>query len=85
MKKIVAYKIFCFSVTDNLKGFSEAIQAVFPKTEIQKCVIHQIRNSVRFVGYIDLKVITCDLKPIYKANTEEMALVALEDFKKKMG
>lgn len=47
--------------TDNLNGFSEAIQATFPETEVQKCVVHQIRNSVKFVGYKDLKTVTTDL------------------------
>lgn len=71
--------------TDNLNGFSEAIQATFPQTEIQKCVVHQIRNSIRFVGYKDLKAVTADLKPIYKASTEELALEALSEFDEKWG
>ncbi|WP_429975584.1 IS256 family transposase [Enterococcus sp. DIV0086] len=71
--------------TDNLVGFSDAIQATFPKTEVQKCIVHQIRNSIRFVGYKDLKAITTDLKPIYKASTEELALEALSEFDEKWG
>lgn len=71
--------------TDNLNGFSEAIQATFPETEVQKCIVHQIRNSVRFVGYKDLKAVTTDLKPIYKASTEEQDLEALSDFDEKWG
>ena len=71
--------------TDNLNGFSEAIQATFPETEVQKCIVHQIRNSVKFVGYKDLKPVTADLKPIYKASTEEQALEALSDFDEKWG
>ena len=47
---------------DNLKGFSEAISSVFPKTEIQKCVVHQIRNSIRYISYKDVKEFTSDLK-----------------------
>nr|WP_270705633.1 transposase [Enterococcus faecalis] len=62
---------------DNLVEFSDAIQATFPKTKVQKCIVHQIRNSIRFVGYKDLKAVTTDLKPIYKASTEELALEAL--------
>lgn len=50
----------------------------YPKTEIQKCIIHQIRNSTRYVSYKDLKKVTADLKPIYKAATEEGALLELE-------
>lgn len=71
--------------TDNLTGFSEAIQATFPQKEIQKCIVHQIRNSLRFVGYKELKAVTQDLKPIYKAPTEEAALEALSEFDGKWG
>lgn len=71
--------------TDNLNGFSEAIQATFPQTEVQKCIVHQIRNSISFVGYKDLKAVTADLKPIYKASTEELALEALSEFDEKWG
>lgn len=71
--------------TDNLTGFSEAIQATFPQTDIQKCIVHQIRNSLRFVGYKELKAVTQDLKPIYKALTEEAALEALSEFDGKWG
>ncbi|SJZ95945.1 Transposase, Mutator family [Cetobacterium ceti] len=68
---------------DNLKGFSEAIQAIYPDTEIQKCIVHQIRNSTRFVSYKDLKEFTADLKEIYKATTEELALSNLDVFEEK--
>lgn len=71
--------------TDNLIGFSEAIHASFPETEVQKCIVHQIRNSLRFVGYKDLKSVTSDLKPIYQAATEELGLEALESFEEKWG
>ena len=47
---------------DNLKGFSEAISSVFPKTEIQKCVVHQIRNSIRYISYKDTRGIYIRLK-----------------------
>lgn len=70
---------------DNLTGFSQAITACYPKTEIQKCIIHQIRNSTRYVSYKDLKKVTVDLKPIYKAATEEMALVELDRFEETWG
>lgn len=65
---------------DGLSGFSEAISAVFPKTEIQKCVIHQIRNSTKFVSYKDLKPLMSDLKKVYTASTEEMAVSELDEF-----
>jgi putative transposase len=68
---------------DGLTGFSEAIQAVFPETIVQKCVIHQIRNSVRYVSWKDRKEFTSDLKKIYKANTLEQAEAALQALSKK--
>ncbi|WP_281944500.1 IS256 family transposase [Paenibacillus tyrfis] len=70
---------------DNLSGFSQAIAACYPKTDIQKCIIHQIRNSTRYVSYKDLKKVTADLKPIYKAVTEEAALLELERFEENWG
>lgn len=66
--------------TDNLTGFSAAIEAVFPKTEIQNCVIHQIRNSTRYVSYKDLKSLVADLKAVYAAVDEATALEALDVF-----
>jgi putative transposase len=70
---------------DNLTGFSQAIAACYPKTDIQKCIVHQIRNSVRYVSYKDLKRVTADLKPIYKAATEEAALLELDQFEATWG
>ena len=66
--------------TDNLAGFSAAIEAVFPKTEIQNCIIHQIRNSTRYVSYKDLKALMADLKAVYGAVDESAALDALDTF-----
>ena len=66
--------------TDNLAGFSSAIEAVFPKTEIQNCIIHQIRNSTRYVSYKDLKALMTDLKAVYGAVDEPAALDALDMF-----
>lgn len=65
---------------DNLKGFSDATAACYPQTEIQKCIIHQIRNSIKYVSYKDLKKVTAALRPIYTAPTEEAALQELEQF-----
>ncbi len=70
---------------DNLSGFSAAIETVFPKTEQQLCVIHQIRNSTRFVSYKDLKPLMSDLKLIYGAPTLEDAEYRLEEFREKWG
>ena len=64
---------------DGLTGFSEAIAAAYPRTEIQRCIIHQIRSSTRYVSYKDVKAFTAALKPIYKAPTEELALEALDE------
>lgn len=69
--------------TDNLTGFSAAIEAVFPKTEIQNCIIHQIRNSTRYVSYKDLKALVADLKAVYAAVDEAAALEALDIFARK--
>ena len=66
--------------TDNLCGFSTAIEAVFPKTEIQNCIIHQIRNSSKYVSYKDLKALMADLKAVYAAVDEDAALMALDAF-----
>jgi len=69
--------------TDNLKGFSEAILTVFPNTEIQKCVIHQIRSSTKRIATKYKKEFIFDLKSIYKANTKEQAVLALEELENK--
>ena len=71
--------------TDNLAGFSQAISAVYPKAQIQKCIIHQIRNSTKYVSYKDIKELMKDLKEVYKAATEEVATTKLEEFEDKWG
>ena len=71
--------------TDNLPGFTQAIEAVFPKTEIQKCIIHQIRQSTKFVSYKDIKELMKDLKTVYKATSEDLALTSLDYFEEKWG
>jgi len=70
---------------DGLTGFTGAIEAVYPKTEIQQCVIHQIRNSTKYVSYKDLKPLMADLKKVYGAMSEEMALFHLDAFEEKWG
>ncbi len=65
---------------DGLKGFPEAIEAVFPKTQIQLCIIHVIRNALAYVSYKDLKAVVADMKLIYQAVTESEAEFALELF-----
>jgi putative transposase len=68
---------------DGLKGFPQAIEAVFPKTLVQTCIVHLIRSSTRFVTWADRKAVIADLRAIYAADTEDAALVALAQFEKK--
>jgi len=74
--------VLIFSV-DNLKGISEAIEAVFPQAEVQKCIVHQIRNSLRYVSWKERKPMARDLKYIYEAATDEEGFAALEEFAEK--
>ena len=60
----------------NLTGFSEAIAAVYSQTDVQKCIVHQLRNSFKHVSYKELKALTAVLKPIYKAVDEQAAVAA---------
>ena len=62
---------------DGLKGFPEAINAVYPDTKIQLCIVHLVRNSLRFVSWKDYKAVTADLKQVYQASTEAQALEVL--------
>ena len=64
---------------DNLSGFSEAIQSIFPKTEVQLCVVHQIRNSLKYITSQDQKLFLKDLKRVYQASTKEIAIKKLEE------
>lgn len=66
--------------TDNLTGFSNAIEAVYPRAEIQNCIIHQLRNSSKYVSYKDLKALMADLKAVYAATDEPSAMDALDAF-----
>ena len=71
------------TATDNLNGFTQTIKNVFPDSNTQICVVHQIRNSCRYVVWKDRREFTKDLKMIYKAPTREAAKAALDDFKNK--
>lgn len=68
---------------DGLTGFPQAISAVFPDTEIQHCIIHQIRNTTKFVSYKDIKELVADLKKVYAAATEDIVLMELDSFAEK--
>lgn len=65
--------------TDNLSGFSEAIQSVFPKAEVQSCIVHQIRNSLKYVASKEQKEFMKDLKKVYRAETKDLAEMELEN------
>jgi transposase-like protein len=68
---------------DNLKGFAEAIQSVFPRTEVQSCIVHQIRNSLKYIASKEQKEFLKELKLVYKADTKEKAEVELEKLAEK--
>jgi putative transposase len=68
---------------DGLSGFPEAIEAVYPEAKVQLCIIHQVRNSLRYVSWKDYKAVTADLKSIYRSATEEEALSELARFAEK--
>jgi transposase-like protein len=70
---------------DGLTGFGDAIHAVFPNTEIQRCIVHQIRYSTKFISYKDIKAFMKDLKEVYQAPTEELALQELDSLEEKWG
>ncbi|WP_034900397.1 IS256 family transposase, partial [Paraglaciecola psychrophila] len=65
---------------DGLKGFPDAINAVFPQTNVQLCIVHMVRNSLKYVFWKDYKAVTTDLKRVYRSSTEEEALLELERF-----
>ena len=74
--------IFICSI-DGLNGFEDAIKSVYPEADIQRCVVHQIRNCAKYVTHTDKKKFCSDMKPIYKAVNKEAGFEALDDFKKK--
>ena len=70
---------------DGLSGFGDAIHAVYPQAEIQRCIVHQIRYSTKFISYKDIKPFMADLKEVYQASTEEIALQKLDSLEEKWG
>jgi putative transposase len=70
---------------DNLKGFSEAIESTFPHTEVQSCIVHQIRNSLKYVASKDQKAFLADLKLVYRASTKDLAEQELDALDQKWG
>ncbi len=73
-------KDILIACVDGLKGFPEAINTVYPDTHVQLCIVHMVRNSMKFVPWKDYKAIAADLKAIYQATTEEKALLSLDQF-----
>jgi putative transposase len=73
------------AVVDGLKGFPEAIGAVYPETMVQTCIVHLIRNSLAFVSWKDRKSVVRDLKHVYRAATADLALEWLDGFEKRWG
>lgn len=78
-------KDILIACTDNLTGFSEAILASFPQSEIQTCIIHQIRNSLKYVASKDQKTFMQDLKTVYQATTKDKAELELDKLNDKWG
>ena len=78
-------KDILIACVDGLTGFPQAIEAVFPRTEVQQCIIHQIRNTTRYVSYKDIKALMVDLKKVYAAPTEETAQMELDTFDERWG
>ncbi|MCW3074472.1 MAG: transposase [Flaviaesturariibacter sp.] len=83
--KVRGIEDICIACIDNLRGFAEAIEDIFPKTDVQLCVVHQMRNSMKYISYKDLRPCIKDLKQIYQAVNEPMGLHYLEEAEKKWG
>ena len=73
-------KDILIACVDGLKGFPDAISAVYPQAQVQLCIVHMVRNSMKYVPWKDYKAVTTDLKRIYQSVTEEEALQALDEF-----
>lgn len=78
-------KDILFMCSDNLAGISQAIEAAFPRTLQQLCIVHQVRNSVKYLNYKDYRPFCTDLKKVYQATDQTAALVALEELEEKWG
>ena len=78
-------KDILIACVDGLKGFPDAIKAVFPETKIQLCIVHMVRNAMKYVPYKDYKAVAADLKQIYRSVTEAEALQALDQFAERWG
>lgn len=74
-----------FFCVDGLAGFKEAIQAVFPSSEVQRCIVHMLRNSFKYINDNDRKKFAADFRRVYQASTEEIGLTELDSLKEKWG
>ncbi len=74
-----------FFCVDGLSGFKEAINSVYPKAQVQRCIIHMLRNSFKYVSYKDIKRFASDFKAVYEAPNADHAMAELETLKKKWG
>lgn len=82
LRGVVDMLIAC---TDNLKGFSDAISTVFPKTTVQNCIVHQVRNTLKYAGSKDYQPLINDMRAIYSSSNLENGEVKLEEFVQKWG
>ncbi len=83
--KMRGVKDICIACIDNLKGFADAIEDVFPATEVQLCLVHQMRNSIKYITFKDSRAVMADLKKVYNAVNEQMGLYYLEQTEEKWG
>jgi transposase-like protein len=83
--KLRGVEDICIACIDKLRGFAEAIEDIFPRTDVQLCLVHQMRNSMKYISWKDLKLCIKDLKQIYKAVNEQMGLHYLDEAEKKWG
>lgn len=81
--KMRGIKDICIACIDNLKGFAEAIEDSFPRTDVQLCLVHQMRNSIKYLNWKDMKPCIADLRKIYTANNEDLALNYLSQAEEK--
>lgn len=81
--KMRGLKDICIACIDNLTGFADAIEDIFPRTEVQLCLVHQMRNSMKYMAWKDQRACIADLKKVYKANNVELALTYLDQAEEK--
>lgn len=85
MKDILIASVDGLLLRNSSNGFEDAIKAMFPRTEVQRCIVHQIMNSTRYVNYKDRRSFCEDMKEIYTAPNEEAGLAALDTLEEKWG